>query len=45
MGGALFNPVPRLLGQSMELVQAKDMVEAEAFLLAPGTTTTSYFVF
>ena len=29
----------------MELVQAKHMVEAEALLLAPGTTTTSYFVF
>ena len=40
-----FHLVPRLLGQSMELVQAKHMVEAETFLLAPGTTTTSYFVF
>ena len=39
-----FHLVPRLLGQSMELVEAKHMVEAEALLLAPGTTTTLYFV-
>ena len=45
MGGVFFHLVPRLLGQSMELVQAKHMVEAEALLLAPGTITTSYFVF
>ena len=43
MGGVLFHLVPRLLGQSMELVQAKHMVEAEALLFAPGTTTTSFF--
>ena len=40
-----FHLLPRLSGQSMELVEAKHMVEAEALLLAPGTTTTSYFVF
>ena len=45
MGGVLFHLVPRFLGQSMELVQAKHMVEAEALLFAPGTITTSYFVF
>ena len=44
-GRRFFYLVPRLLGQSMELVQAKHMVEAEALLFAPGTTTTSYFVF